>query len=537
LFLCSLIIGGGLFFFSLRFLPASGPGRLEGYAALGLEAGVPDREAAGALEAVLGRPVLSESSQWVLLNSFEGLERVPLEDYGGRLEPFDPRRDGYAEKLSNFFVREGRRWFFIPLDRKLFGPLPVLNPAEQLKKKIAAVLDTLPGPAAGVSPLPFSLLMKSQGRSPGFRVLLFGLAWAAAFLFPRGSRGSREHREDRPRGNRRRFFSGFPEERRRLLLLAPLMLPLSLWGPPGFAFIALFLFLGSLLAEPLKEGWIRFLGGKPGRGKGPYRSRLLYSLPLVLPLVFVPWLGGIPPLWVSLNFLGLVLIYCSSLGIEIRRKFSPAQGGVSPYGPCRFTPLPILSPRFQGAPFLSAKKARPGLSPREGLAFLPGRGEAVLVLPFALASCLAVFFGVSAPSPEWPSLVREEDYRAHALFQAGFTRRSLQFQKTGEPAALEPGYFRYTLGEDGLVAGALPLSAEDPEIPPFPLADLSSYLAAWGSGEAAEFRGIKASILPALPLADLVSPLLIFLLVFPSLAGKNRGWKRVPACYDKRIAA
>ena len=81
LFLCSLTLGGVLFFFSLRCLPASCGGRLEGYAALALGENVPDREAAAALEAALGRPVVSESSQWVFLNNFEGLERVPLGDY------------------------------------------------------------------------------------------------------------------------------------------------------------------------------------------------------------------------------------------------------------------------------------------------------------------------------------------------------------------------------------------------------------------------------------------------------------------------
>ena len=591
LFLCSLTLGGVLFFFSLRCLPASGGGRLEGYAALALGENVPDREAAAALEAALGRPVVSESSQWVFLNNFEGLERVPLGDYEGRLEPFDPRRDGYAEKLMNFFVRDGRRWFFIPLDRKLFGSLPPLNPGEQLKKKIAAALDTAsPDPSAASfssassSPGGFSLLMKSGGRSLGFLVLLFVLSCAAALVFPPGNRRFGARQGPGGTGFRRisgffRRFAGIPPERRRLLLQIPLLFPLCLWGAPGFAFIVLSLFLGALLADPLVECWIRLLGRGPRlkRRAGFYRFRFFYALPLVPFLVLIPWVGAMPPLWVSLNFLGFSLFYFCSLGLEIRRKFTcppvwgggpePKRGlgrkpngepgrGPSFYGPCRFVPLPILPfrPRVNPLPALkgprsgAGKAAKPGLrggAAEPGGAFpfggkIRGRRGEGLALPFALASCLAAFAGSlggdgfyprPSMSPDWPSLVGEEDYRAHVLFQIGFAHRPLQ---AGGPVE-DPGYFRYTRGEDGLVTEALPLSRESPEIPPFPLADLSRFLE--NSGEGAEIRGAGISPRPDMPLADLVSPLLVFFLVFPGLAARGRSWKRVPAYYDKRIAA
>ncbi|MDR2746980.1 MAG: hypothetical protein LBB77_05980 [Treponema sp.] len=557
LFVCSLAAGGALFFFSLRSLPVSGQGRFEGYAALSLEEDAPDREIAGALEAALGRPVVSESSQWVFLNSFEGLERVPLEDYENRLEALDPRRDGYAEKLTNFFVRGGRRWFFIPLDRKLFGSLPVLNPGEQLKKRIAAALNTVSGSPGKEAAGPFSLLMRPRGQPLGLRILLFTLAWAAVLVFPSGNRrdgrqGPRESGFSRVRRFFRRPFAGIPRERRRLLFLVPLTLPLSLWGAPGFACTALSLFLGTLLADPLTEYWLRFLGrARPGPRTGPYRFRLFYSLPLVLFLVLIPWIGGMPPLWVFLNFLGLSLCYFCSLGLEIRRKFSPFPvrdrgKGPSLYGSCRFVPLPILPLRLSANPLPSVKGSKGEASVKSRLgsqAFpFPGRKNRGngFALPFALASCLAAFsgslggFSFFPPPPasaDWAPLVGEEDYRAHVLFQAGFAYRPLQ---SGDGAA---GYFRYTLGEDGLVAETLPVSFEESEIPLFPLAGLSSYLAAWDSGEPGGIRGIEFSLWPAIPLADLVSPFLAFLLVLPTIAGRGRGWKRVPAYYDKRIAA
>jgi hypothetical protein len=394
-------------------------------------------------------------------------------------------------------------------------------------------------------------------------MLLFVLACAAALLFPREGRrlGARQGGGGDGFRRLRRFFrrplAGIPPERRRLLLLAPLMFPLCLWGAPGFAFIVLSLFLGALLADPLGECWIRLLGRGPraGRRAGVYRFRFFYILPLAPFLVLLPWVGGIPPLWVSLNFLGFSLFYFCFLGLEIRRRFAcpPALGkprGLSPYGPCRFVPLPILPLRLLANPFPAVKGTRPGAGgagkPAPGARPFPfpgrkNRGEG-LVLPFALASCLAAlsgslggpsFYPRPSPSPDWPSLTGEEDYRAHVLFQAGFAHRSLQ----PEAGGTDPGYFRYTLGEDGLVAEALPVSREGPEIPPFPLGDLSEFLAAWGSGEPAGIRGAGIFPRPDMPLADLVSPLLVFLLVFPGLAGRGRNWKRVPAYDDKRIAA
>jgi hypothetical protein len=547
LFLCSLAAGGALFFFSLR-SPPPGRGGFEGYAALALAESAPDREIAGILEAALGRPVVCESSQWVFLNSFGGLEKVSLEDYEGRLEAFDPRRDGYAEKLKDFFVRDGRRWFFIPLDKGLFGSPPVLNPGKRLERRINAALAGALNPGGGeaLSSGPVSLLMKPPARPLGFQALLFVLAWAAAFMFPPRARRP-EGRETR-RGFRRLFsrgpFSGIPPERRRLLFLGPLMFPLSLWGAPGFAFIALSLFLGAALAGPLQECWIRLSGRPAGRRAGPPRFRFFYLLAALL--FFIPWIGGMPPVLIFLNFLGISLCHFFSLGLEIRRafSFSPTRGPAS-YGPCRFVPLPILPFRLQADSVLSAGGARPKTGtpakPGPGAPVLPFPGRkargAGLALPFALASCLAAFSGspdgnfnfYPSPAPPWPTLVGEEDYLAHALFQAGFARRSLQ-SGAGGPAPEEPGYFRYTLGEDGLVAGAAPLGPEGPEIPPFPLADLAEFLAAWGSGEPAGIRG-QASLRPAL--ADLVFPLLVFLVVFPA----RGGWKKAPVYNEKRVAA
>jgi hypothetical protein len=123
------------------------------------------------------------------------------------------------------------------------------------------------------------------------------------------------------------------------------------------------------------------------------------------------------------------------------------------------------------------------------------------------------------------------------LYQTGFSRQSLHSPGSG---LKEGGYFRYTLGEDGLVAEVFPNRTEgETPPPPFPLADLISFLAGLASPEAA------SSALPSAgagPLGrDLAPPLLVFLLtgpVFLVRKGKPARWmKKTSAYYDKRIAA
>lgn len=56
--------------------------------------------------------IASESTQWILLDNFGEAERVPLDAYRSRVEPFDPRDNGYADRLRAFFVNNGSRYLF-----------------------------------------------------------------------------------------------------------------------------------------------------------------------------------------------------------------------------------------------------------------------------------------------------------------------------------------------------------------------------------------------------------------------------------------
>ncbi len=91
--------------------PVNGGGN---YAVLSVSETVVDRDAVAALAAAGIGGVVSESTQWVYMDSFDGLEKIPLDRYRDRIETFDPRDDGYADRVRSLFVGAGRRRLYIP---------------------------------------------------------------------------------------------------------------------------------------------------------------------------------------------------------------------------------------------------------------------------------------------------------------------------------------------------------------------------------------------------------------------------------------
>jgi hypothetical protein len=117
--LVTLLLAAGLF--ALGF-SVSGGGFRSGYAVLTADASVDDRLLRDRLNGsenifsnvYAGAPVC-ESSQWVMLDDFGSFQMIPLDKSSERVCPFDPRTDGYADKLRDVFVREGKRYVYIPL--------------------------------------------------------------------------------------------------------------------------------------------------------------------------------------------------------------------------------------------------------------------------------------------------------------------------------------------------------------------------------------------------------------------------------------
>jgi hypothetical protein len=410
--LVSLGAGGAVFFLSPH--PA-----LAGavYGLLTLDAAYPDRFVGDTLAGLGAGPPISESTQWVFVDDFGALTRVPLDRYEKRLEPFDPRNDGYAEKLRSFFVREGKRRFFIPLAGQ--GP----EFSRTLEARLRAALGTVP----------FSLELLGSpaprwGDSPGERVL-FALA-AAGFL----------------------FFSGSPLAAAFTL---PLLAVLCLTFPGGFAvsaaLAALFYAQGGLLREwftARRYGGRGFFPRSGGRGAGFAAVPALAALWGIYGLA--AWTGGAALLPALAGAGAFCLVLTAAFWAESNRGAAA--------GHIRFLPVPIRNPGIGR--------------------FFPAPGALPFGLAALIALVLPGFFSAPPPAPEDEDYTRiRREYQNHAAFQASFSRRPLGGGGGGEGGYFRyrldgEGLIAAERESPGDPGGGF--SGE--ELPPFPLEDLLVFL-------------------------------------------------------------
>jgi hypothetical protein len=454
---------------------AGGGGFANGFAVLSVDAAHSDRAVGEALSGAGITGYISESSSWVFLDDFGELKRVALDLYDEMVEPFDPRNDGYAERLRSFFVKDGKRRFFIDLRSSIrpsekAGAFPAY---EQLEGRIAALLGegtafTLDGFAAIRGGFPFWLPLLSLAASGGALVL----ALRSPGAFPPG-------------------FS------RLIAALIPVQGALALSGPGGFACAAALLGCFECLFPPIRENLLRIQQRRHRfRFDRIFRINWLLALFFFLGYILAAAASPVNPLVAALAGISAF----AAFGFFLRRESNPETGHIHR----RFFPVPIREPPFS-------------------LNSLPR-----ITLPLALASFLSLFlplFGLSEKGPgvfptafshtdssltAAPDIPTREEYEAHFTFQSSFSLRPLDPSDQTEDAA----YLAYYLGEDGLIAGSREttgLAVPDyPEIPPFPLEELSVFLENGGNHAV---RGTGAG--------DIFSALVILLLALP--AGFRRG--------------
>jgi hypothetical protein len=440
-FLASVIVSVGLWSLGTSLVPVEGA-----YVALLCSDAIPDREIVGRLESNGFSGLVSESGQRVLLDCFEKVEQIPLDEYSGRLLPFDPRNDRYAEKLRSLFIQDEKRIIYIPGN--------YAKPAYE--KRIDSVL----------SDIPHSLVYGRRGDSAYFFLILYGLAVITLFVF-------------RP-----------PRLALRpdlvcLLSCLPVLAPLALSGAAGFAQASLLAGCAALLAGPCSQrlafrrrsrSFQRLFQAalRPPVMQQQQSLPMPYMLPLVMLICYgvIAFLSGFPVIFPALAFALFCGVFAFSLWAASFGELSAAAarstgfaglpGGLFPRlqnpGRRRFSPIPIMRRRSLNYAFAWA------------------------MLPFAVIALVLVFLFVPPSAPadrSWlppADTVTEEDYYSHIFFQSTFSLRPLH----------EAGYFQadrqlysdiFIIDPDGLpgqIGGIEPFLLED--IPPFPLGDLIRYL-------------------------------------------------------------
>jgi hypothetical protein len=340
----------------------------KGFAALTLDASWPDRHIRELLAREGVTTTIGESSQWVFLDDFGTLERVPLDSYWDRVEPFDPRNDGYAERLQSFFVFKGERRIFIDLKGT---PL-------DLEGRVKTALGDIR----------YSFSILTPPRSRVLPAVLFIVAAALTLL-----------------------LSG---EIRTALFFLPLWAPLAGLGVAGFALIAVLTGLLSILREPTREYFISRRYRTAGGAVTPSAGVLVLAGLVLLAAALLAVFGRLPPLTVPAALVFFPVVLCVSLWTESCRG---VQEGHIRFKPVQITPLArrSLSCSPVMVPFALAALALPLLS---------------MVVPAAAAGQSQRDVERAWTGWKSPLELNAEYYREHAVMQQTFSYTSFDSGKS-----------------------------------------------------------------------------------------------------------
>jgi hypothetical protein len=459
----------------LAFSGTSAHGRAAPFAKLVFEASSDDRAIVAALTAAGFRDIVSESTQWVLVDDFGDGERVPLDRYRERVETFDPRDDGYADKLRTVFLSGGKRYVYV---RRPIVPL-LSGSAASFDRKLRGALEGLA----------FSIESDAAPPRAALPRALVALACLAlsSFLSKSAVKG---------------------------VFAFPAILSLSVWGPAGFA-AAGFLYAAYLSSfsafRELSRAAAAFVS-KKGKDRATLdgvsfkRGWGFESFPAATVLssssLVVSVLGGIPAALFAAAAGSAVLCAASQLrASELldRRR-----------GHARFAPLSL----------------RP--APRSSI--VRGFGG---VLPFSLAAVGLLIVGLAAGSASSfesagadQGRVALSDYRAHLERQNSFRTTNLHSARSAEE------YPAYRLDSSGLAvphASAPAGNVLKVELPP-----AERYLIDPVPGSDSGARS-SAGLVP--DLIAIVCSLIVSLPAFLAAGLVGKKAKEIAESAEKRIAA
>jgi len=428
----SVLFAAGLWVYG-AVLSRPDAGTRGGYATLVCDGAYSDGEIRTRLDGAGFNGIVSESDQWFFLDCFGRVEKIPLAEYEDRLLPFDPRNDGYAEKLKSLFVRDGKRFVYIPL-----GTNSPENIEIKTARAMTGIAHSLEYARAG--------LPTRRRRDVFIPLIAICLASGAFFAIP---------------VLRRRQNAGF-------LPCLPALSPLALGAAPGFALAALLAGLASLFAEPERKT-SRF-AVRAGSRNFPeaFTAKQLTAFALVACYCVFSFFSDLPLL---LTFSVLVL-FCCALVVSVKRAGGSFAIKIKIKRPSarrrRFVPVEIISRNVPGRDFF------PEMLPFAVMALILAFAGPRPSSPTVMAGAPAVTVASGTPpaplAAPFADAVTEADFREHFLFQSAFSYRTLG--DTYEAGGPPPVISGYGPASNGLIEPAATDIGEEPEIPDFPLEGL-----------------------------------------------------------------
>jgi len=355
--------------FGLLFL-GSGAGYEEfrgGYAVLQTDASVDDRLLRSILEEgeiYFGGTPESESSQWVFLDEFDSIQIIPLDKFSERIFPFDPRNDGYADLLRNVFVRNERRYIYIPLQAGNWN-------IKLLDRQFDQLLEDIP----------FSVEYYGVGRPLYFFFISYAAASLCLFIICL-------------------IFRKKTFQTAGIIALIPVFSSLAFFGAPGIACAALLIAFFIILKDPLNELATpqRSLAIKTLFRKivYPYRFHLI-SIPVFAAALFILiYYSQLKLLFLTAVFTAALVVFILTLRIMSLSRSEHK----------KFNPILIL------------KSSSPELI--FSVYMMPFTVAAFIVMLFA--PHMSASYNTNR---QFNNFVDEHDYYAHLNYQAAFSTRQI----------------------------------------------------------------------------------------------------------------
>ncbi|MCL2802067.1 MAG: hypothetical protein FWD28_09950 [Treponema sp.] len=450
--LISLLAALGLLFlgFSMGYEEFRG-----GYAVVTVDESVDDRYLHSALETGLfiGGEPMSESSQWVLLDEFDSVKKIPLDQYFNRVFPFDPRYDGYAEKLKNLFVRDGKRFAYIPLIAGNWN-------SGMLDRRFNDILVNIP----------FSVNYYGIGRP--FALFFIVYITASIILLIQCYINRKVHRS---------IVNIVP--------MVPVLSSLGFFGASGIGAAGLLFGLFILLKEPLSD----LVNPAAPSAKGFKKRLLQLHKEIIFPYrnfwLFLPvFIAGFAVLIIfsQLKIWFLLSLFIVSFAVFFFSLRIVTFSGIEHK---RFNPVTILKRKFPEFVF------------------------PLYILPFVIGAFLAMFFtpymsGTYDSSVRFDAIIEESDYYNHVEFQASFSTRHIA---TGSNSF--PSFFFDTDGLPSMDTRTSRQSARTADFPSFPLKHLMEFFNNVNSGKRTESGAGKGGVSGGI--AGNLSLLVLLLFIFP----------------------
>jgi len=463
-----------------------------GYAVLTVDDSVNDRELRSLLETsafFVGDPI-SESSQWVLLDEFDSIQRIPLDKYFSRVFYFDPRYDGYADKLRSIFVRDGKRFVYLPLMAGNWN-------TGHLNKNFSDLLGDIS----------FSVNYYGIGRPLTLFFVVYIVSSVILLILCYLKR--KIHRS---------IVNIIP--------MIPVLSSLGFFGAAGIGCAGLLFGLFILLKEPLGDLVNPAAPSEKGFKKRfnqikkeiilPYRN-FWYFLPVFI-MAF-----SVLIIFSQLKFLFLLLASAVSFAVFFFSLKIVSFSGVEHK---RFNPITIVKRRFPEFVF------------------------PIYILPFVIGAFITMFFtpymsGTYDSSAKFDALVDEQDYIAHVTYQASFSTRQMGPSQMGtsqmgtsQMYTSYSSFPSFSFDADGLpsmnaASGSQYVRLSD--FPPFPLKYLMEFFNNVNNGSRmdADISGRRKTG----GIAERLSLLILLLFLFPGfIAGKTENVPKITLDSFKRFS-